>query len=121
MIMNIVLIGIYIVLTSSGLVLFKYGTNQAFSVGLTGGQFHLNLSWISLVGLVCYVISFLLYLLIVSRFNLSYIMPLTMGIAYVLIFVLSAVVLKENITWIQLAGAAVVLVGLVLLNIKVKV
>lgn len=118
MIINIILICVYITLTVSGLVLFKLGTSQNFSISLTAGNFSLNMNLKVIIGLFCYLCSFLLYMFLVSQFDLSYIVPITQGIIYVLIFLASINVFKESVTTTGIIGTILVIAGIILLNIK---
>lgn len=116
--MNIVLVALYLVLTVSGLVLYKFGANQSFALSIGKGSFTLNMSLISVLGLLCYLFSFLLYMLVLPRFDLSFIMPFTSAITYIAVFVLSSTLLKEAVSTNRIIGAAVILVGIILMNIK---
>ena len=56
-IMKIVLIGIYLFMTVAGLVLMKYGKNPG-SIKVADGNISFGVSFISGIGLLCYIISF---------------------------------------------------------------
>lgn len=118
MIFNILLIVIYVLLTVTGLILFKLGTNEGVSVSFSSGNLSVLLNFKSIIGLLCYVCSFLLYMVLVSKFNLSYIFPITQGVTYVLIFLSSIAIFKEKITTQGIIGILLVIVGIILLNIK---
>ena len=65
----VVLFAVYALLSAGGLVLFKLGgQDAALQLGKTG--FSLTLSWKMLLGIFCYLCSFLLWLVIVSRTQL---------------------------------------------------
>lgn len=115
--MKYLLVALYLFLTVSGLVLYKYGANKGFGASLSGGFFNLNLSVISIIGLLFYLISFLIYIFILPKFNLSFIMPLTSAISYVSIFILSILILKETVTLTGIIGAVVIGIGIVIINI----
>ena len=85
--MKIILILIYLVLTVSGLILMKLGGNTGtFSFQDKNLNFGINI--ISLLGFVCYIISFLLYTRIVMMFeNLSFISPICNGVAQIMIYI----------------------------------
>lgn len=118
MIFTIILIGVYIILTVSGLVLFKIGTNENFSIKYVTGDLSIQLNIKVILGLLCYLCSFLLYMFLVSKFDLSYIVPITQGIIYILIFASSIAIFKDNINNFSIIGTIMVIVGIVLLNIK---
>ena len=115
---NIVLITIYVILTVSGLVFFKLGSTKDFTLGIGNGSFSMSINFIAILGVICYICSFLLYMFLVSKFDLSYIVPVTQGIVYVLIFLSSIGVFKEKISTTGIVGMLMVIIGIVLLNIK---
>ena len=96
-IVKIVLVVIYMILTLSGLVLMKYGGNPG-SVSVKDGSINVGMSIISMIGLICYICSFLLFTRIVIMFDLSYIMPICTGIIQILTLVASYIVFKEQLT-----------------------
>ena len=117
---NIMFLNIFlnIILTVSGLVLFKLGTSQDFSIAFTSNKMSVVLNYKAILGLLCYVFSFLLYMGLVSKFDLSYIVPITQGIIYILIFISSIAIFKEKITIQAFIGTVMVILGIILLNIK---
>ena len=81
----VVLFAVYALLSTGGLVLFKLGgQDAALQLGRTG--FSLTLSWKMLLGIFCYLCSFLLWLVIVSRTQLTFAMPLSVGVVNTLVF-----------------------------------
>lgn len=115
----VLLFAVYALLSAGGLVLFKLGgQDAAFQVGKTG--FSLALSWKMLLGILCYLCSFLLWLVIVSRTQLTFAMPLSVGIVNTLVFLGSARFLGERITPLKILGLAVIVLGLFLISIPKK-
>lgn len=115
---KIVLIFMYIILTISGLILMKYGQNTG-SIAIEQGSILFSINWISFLGLVSYILSFLLYTRIVVKFDLSFIIPVTAGIVQVLTLAFGILLFKESITLLPIIGVALVIIGIVLMNIKV--
>ena len=66
-----VLFIIYVFLSSAGLVLFKLGSSS-LNIQLQQTIFSMNISLISLLGLFCYLISFILWMLIISFLHCSF-------------------------------------------------
>lgn len=118
--MKYIMVGLYLILTVAGLILYKYGSTKDFSFSLTNGVFSLKLNFISILGLCCYLLSFLLYMLILPKFDLSYIMPVTSAISYISIFVLSILILKESVTIYGIIGSMIILIGIVIMNLGGK-
>ena len=114
--MKIVLVCIYLCMTVAGLVLMKYGENPG-SIKVEDGSVSFGVSFISGIGLICYVISFVLFTRIVIMFDLSYIYPITTGIVQILSLIASKIVFKENISVQALVGASLVIIGIVVMNL----
>ena len=110
----IILFALYVLLASSGLVLFKLGTVNGSIIKILG--FSINFSWKMLVGIMCYGFSFLLWLYIVSHMNLTFAMPLSVAIVNTLVIVESCVFLKEKITLTQGIGIFIVIFGVALMT-----
>ena len=115
---NVILIVFYIILTIAGVVLFKLGTQKDFLVSIATGVFTLKISLMSIIGLVCYLCSFLMYMFLISRFDLTYIVPVTTGIVQVATFVLDIIIFKESVTVSKGVATGLILIGVILLNIK---
>ena len=116
--MRWILICAYLILTVSGLVLFKAGSNQGIAANINNGFFCLRINWMSIIGILCYGCSFLLYLALISKMNLGYIYPVTTGIVYILVLAASIFIFKEPVGAFKIIGCGLILAGVVLMNIK---
>lgn len=115
--MQFIIIGIYLLLTMSGLILMKLGGNTG-RFAIIEGDINFGISPISLLGFICYIGSFFLYTRMVVMFDLSYITPLCTGIVQILTLVASKVIFKENITVQGIVGASIIIIGLLVMNWK---
>lgn len=115
--MQFILVIIYLLLTMSGLVLIKLGGNSG-SLSITQGNVNFGVSLISLIGLICYIGSFLLYTRIVVIFDLSYITPLCTGIVQILTLIASKLIFKENVSIQGVIGVSIIIIGLIIMNLK---
>lgn len=115
--MQIILIAIYLLLSVGGLVLVKLGGNSG-TIAFANSTLNFNISLISLLGLCCYVISFLMFTKIITMYDLSYIFPICTGIAQILSLVAAYFIFKEQISIYGFIGIVSVILGIVLLNIK---
>lgn len=115
--MQFIIIGIYLLLTMSGLILIKLGGNTG-RFAMIEGDINFGISPISLLGFICYIGSFFLYTRMVVMFDLSYITPLCTGIVQILTLVASKVIFKENITVQGIVGASIIIIGLLVMNWK---
>lgn len=113
--MNIILFIVYVILSSSGLVLFKLGVNNP---NIHFSLFGLSISFSikMLIGIICYGLSFLLWLYLVSKLNLTIAMPLSVALVNTLVVIESCVFLNEKITFIQGIGIFVIILGVSLIG-----
>lgn len=116
--MFVVILAVYALLSVGGLTLFKLGAQQAMDIGITSNVLSVSISWLSLVGLFLYICSFLIYMGLVSKIQLSYLMPISSGVVYMLTFTVALLVFHEPITSFKLIGSFFVLCGIVLMNLK---
>lgn len=114
----VVLIGVYMLLSAGGLVLFKLGSSKGLNMRVADGTFDAKIHLLVFVGLVCYIISFSMYMFLVSKFDLSYIVPLTTGIIYILTLVASVTIFKEILKVHHIIGVGFILLGVFLINLK---
>lgn len=116
--MRIVMIVLYLIFTVSGLILMKKGGN-AGKISFSAGEFDFNISLISALGFVCYIISFLLFTRIIMMFeNVSFISPVCNGIAQACIVIASIVFLKEQFSVATIGGALLIIAGVIIMNLK---
>lgn len=113
--MAILLFLLYVVLSSSGLILFKLGSGITdFSINMF--DMHLDLSFKTLIGIFCYGFSFLLWLYIVSKNDLTIVMPLSVALVNIFVIVGSCIFLKEQVTLMQAIGIFIVVFGVVIMK-----
>lgn len=110
----IISIGVYVVLNACGQLLIKMGTLEMNKV--SSFQDLMNLKLLAGVGL--FGLSFMTWIYIVSKNNLSYAFPFAVGLGYVGVVVLSIVVLKETATLWQFVGMALIWVGIILMAVN---
>lgn len=109
---------IYVCLSATALTLIKLGLGKDSTLLLNKGGFSLSLSWMLVLGACLYVVSFCLSMVVMKGMNLSLFYPLSAGLIYIAVCVLSFLVLKEKITTTQLIGMIVILAGIVIMNLK---
>lgn len=110
-----ILFCIYVVLSSLGLILVKMGAN-GLHFDLQASFFSFSMSWITLVGFFCYLISFLIWMVLISKSDLSYIAPLGVACTNIAILVGSKYILHENLTWGTVVGMAIILIGIFIIQ-----
>jgi multidrug transporter EmrE-like cation transporter len=67
-------------------------------------------------GLCCYGISFIIYLYILSKFEVSYIYPIIMSAGFVLLLIFSTLFLGKILTLKKIIGIAVISAGLFIIT-----
>ena len=72
----------------------------------------------SLVGYMCYGISFLLYTVIISKFELGYISPILSGVVQIVTLIVAFFVFKEQFSLNAGIGAAMIIAGVIIMNWK---
>jgi drug/metabolite transporter (DMT)-like permease len=117
--MRYLLVGIYLILSISGLIFMKLGGNPG-TIAVKDGNINMAMNLISGVGFVCYIGSFLLFTRIVVIFDLSYIFPICTGVVQIITLVASYYVFKEKISIYGLVGASLVIIGVIIMNIKIE-
>ncbi len=116
--MKIMLTLTYIILTTTGLFLIKLGGNSLSLTFQNGINF--KISFITLLGFLSYICSFLLWQKLLVSFDLSYIVPITTGIVQLIILLLGILFFKEQINIIGIFGSLLIISGIVLLMIGKK-
>lgn len=107
----------YILFTIGGLILMKIGGNQ-LSLNINKQMLGLSIGWILILAFAMYGVSFLIWSRIVTKNDLTYIMPITSAITNVLSVIAGIIIFKENLSIIQIAGIAVTILGIIMINIK---
>ena len=113
-----IILALYVASTSLGLIVLKLGTTDGLPISFVQNKLHFNLNFYAVTGIFLYGLSFLLYLYLISKNDLGYIIPLTTALVYIVIFIASAVVFKEVFTVTKVIGITLIVIGLMALNIK---
>lgn len=112
--MNALLVILYVVFAVLGSTLIKYG-GIAKGAAWVLPVVNVSLSLISLLGIISYGLSFALYILLLNKFDLSFISPLTVGIVYVLLMITAVIVFNEQFTILKTIGCALILGGILMI------
>lgn len=108
---------LYVLTTAGGLVLIKIGSEAGAIVEFVAGKLAFNFTLANVIGILLYGISFVLYTFLIAKNNLGYIVPLTTGLVYILVFAASFFIFKESFSTVKLIAIIMVLVGVGLLNL----
>jgi drug/metabolite transporter (DMT)-like permease len=111
------LIALYVIFAVGGSTLIKYGGIAKVATLITIPLIHIQASLITLAGIVLYGLSFLFYVILLNKFDLSFISPITIGLVYVFLMVTAIVVFNEQFTLLKTIGCVLILVGVLLVII----
>lgn len=114
--MNIVAILLYAALSAGGLIAIKFGSDPAQGL-MHIGKLVLPVTLPTLIGIGLYGTSFLIYLFLISKFDLGYIIPLTTALVYIIIFTASFFFFNEIFTPLKIIAILLIIGGVILLNL----
>ncbi len=114
--MKWLLTAIYVILTTSGLFCMKLG-GDSLSLSFKN-EISFKIGFITALGFLLYICSFLLWQKLIATYDLSYIVPIATGIVQIVILIGSYFFFKETISWVNIVGIILVIVGIVLIAIK---
>jgi drug/metabolite transporter (DMT)-like permease len=101
---------------ASGQVLMKFGMNVLAGQRISLQFFLKALTmWQVIGGLLCSVVGSLLWLVVISRFDLGY-SNLVVSLTFVLVAVASAIIFKEPMPLLKWMGAALIVLGVFLVS-----
>lgn len=111
-------LAIYVSITSLALIALKLGSKDGAPLHIVDGRLTFNLTPFSVTGILLYGMSFILYMYLLSKYDLGYIIPVTTALVYVVIFTASYFIFHEVFTVAKILGICLIMAGLIFLNIK---
>lgn len=108
----------YAVLSAIALLCLKISATKGLGVSYENGGFIIKINIYLIIGLVLYILTFLLSLYIMRTADISFFYPTSIGIVYVLVCVMGIWVLKETVTIQQVVGMTMILMGVIMINVK---
>lgn len=116
----IFVVALYLLLMLGGQLVWKRGLGfipGAFDGSITNAVISIAGSLYIWGGVLLYGFATFLWLYLLSKFDLSYIYPLT-SLAFVLGVAAGSFVLGEAVTWNRVAGSLVIMVGVYLVTLR---
>lgn len=113
-----IVLALYVLTTSVGLIALKLGTNSGLPISYLNNKILFNVNFYTISGITLYGLSFAIYIYLISKYELGYIIPLTTALVYVLIFIGSYFIFDEVFTITKILAISLILSGLVLLNLN---
>ena len=108
---------IYLLSSAFGLIFLKSSLNGQ-TINSLADAFRLFISFNFILGLILYVTSFVVWIFVMSRKDLSYIYPIVIGLSYVIVMTLSWLVLKESLTIGKALGALIICIGVIIITLQ---
>ena len=105
---------LYLLFTIGGITFIKLGSD-GLKLNFSLSLFNMQIPGMFLLGIVCYGISFILWLWIISTNDLNYIYPIALGLSYIGIMVVSYFILHESYNIFNIVGIVFVIVGIILI------
>lgn len=109
---------LFVAVTSTALVFLKLGTASGLPIRYINSKLTFDLNAYAVSGILLYGLSFVLYMYLISKNDLGYVIPLTAGFVYVIVFTASYFIFHEVFTATKIIGIAMILGGLVFLNLN---
>jgi drug/metabolite transporter (DMT)-like permease len=116
--MDIFLMITYIFSAVLGSTLIKYGSQVGIKALFIVPIVNMSISLISILGIIAYGTSFIAYVILLTRFDLSFISPLLVAFVYILLMLTALIVFKETFTPYKTIGCGLILVGIILILTK---
>lgn len=109
----------YILFTVLGLFLMKL-SGEPIKLGINEGLFIFNITLKMALALLFYGASFFLWTGIVTKNDLSYIVPFSSAIVNVISVVIGILIFQESINIYKIIGVMLAILGVVLMNYNIK-
>jgi drug/metabolite transporter (DMT)-like permease len=119
MFVKYILLAAYIAISTSGMLFLKLGSSGT-EFALQNGILSMTMNLKLVVGLCLYVVSFLMYTIVLAIFDLSKISPMAGGIVMLVSVIFGVLILKEKLTLQNIIGIALVIAGVVIMNLKTE-
>lgn len=110
---------VYLLLLLAGQLLWKIGVDQKtiFKGSITNILFNLITSKYIIGGLVIYAVATVLWLYLLSKFDLNYIYPIV-SLSFVMAALVAHFILKENVPFNRWVGVVIITIGVLITAFK---
>jgi len=115
--MKVVLSALYLILTSLGLTFMKIGGESIVLDFKDGISF--KIGFLTLIGFLCYMFSFLLWQKLLVSYELSYIFPILTGIVQIIVLLIAIFVFKEPVNFYNIVGIIFIIIGVALVSHRI--
>ncbi len=111
--MKYILTIIYLICTTGGMTLMKFGGDSLRLSFKTGFEF--KMGWLTFGGFCLYLISFLLWQRMIVKYDLSIMVPIVTGIVQILVLLIGHFIFKESLSTLSTFGVLLIIVGIILM------
>ena len=78
----------------------------------------IRIGYVTTLGFLCYIVSFLLWQKLLVTYDLSRIVPITTGISQILIIIIGILIFKENVSISSWIGIILIISGVVVTSLS---
>lgn len=107
----------YSVFSALGMVLIKKGGKRS-GVSNLDKRLTINFDYNFFIGLLLYVTSFALWIVVLQMFPIVYISPIGYGLNFVFTALFAFVFLRERVKSTEIIGVITIIVGVILISLK---
>lgn len=110
---GIILVLVCVVLISLGQIFMKFGMNQIGSISIKDffdNVFNISFNKFVFFGVFFYALSAALWLIVLSKLELSYVHPL-ISLGYVVTAISALIFLNEHLTFMRILGTVIITAG----------
>lgn len=104
---------VYIIFTTCGITFMKLG-GDSLNISLSK-TFSFKIGWITLIGYIFYIVSFILWQKLLVRYDLSTMVPIVTGISQIIIIIIGYTIFKESFNLQSLIGALIIIIGIIVM------
>ena len=105
---------IYIIFTTCGITFMKLG-GDSLSLSLSKGL-NFKIGWVTLLGFLFYIVSFLLWQRMLVKYDLSTMVPIVTGISQIIIIIIGYTIFKESFSVQSIIGALIIVLGIIIMT-----
>lgn len=109
------LVTVYIGLSVLGLTFIKLSSSQILQ-SITLPLVNIKISIFLIIGYISYICSFLLYTIIIGKFEISKIVPIVGGIVNIIIAIIGALIFNEQVSISTILGIILISIGVILVS-----
>lgn len=114
--MSYILSSLYLLFTTCGVIFMKLG-GDSLKISFTDG-FVFKIGFLTFLGFVFYLCSFILWQKLLVSYNLSFIIPVLTSLAQTLSVIAAFIIFKEPITLYKILGIVLIIGGIAFLSVK---